>query len=328
MTRTSFLQYKVFITLVGIALFVLLLGGYIYTLTRPPTTFAPLTRFEVAEGMTVKDIAQAAQQEGIVRSDLLLYTLLTYSYDPRTIYAGTYVFDSPVDVFGVAKKLAEKDTEKELLKLTIPEGVTASEIAQIASRQLPDFDADTYQKRVEEREGYLFPDTYFVPYTFTAEDLLLLQEKTFKEKIAPLQERIDASLFNEYEVLILASILEREAKDTESMKMVSGILQNRLALGMPLQADATIAYILDTKIKDLPAGQLAEELRTTDSPYNTYLYTGLPPTPIGNPGLVAIEAVLEPTPSEYYYYLTDENGRFYYAKTLQEHNKNIQRYLR
>jgi UPF0755 protein len=109
--------------------------------------------------------------------------------------------------------------------------------------------------------------------------------------------------------------------------MVSGIFQNRLAIGMALQADASIEYTLDVPLNELKEGELAQNLRELDSPYNTYKNAGLPPTPISNPGLTAIKAVLEPIPSEYFYYLTDAEGNFYYAKTLKEHNDNIANYL-
>ena len=105
--------------------------------------------------------------------------------------------------------------------------------------------------------------------------------------------------------------------------MVSGILQNRLRIGMALQTDASIEYILHKPLKDLTAADLE-----IDSPYNTYSHNGLPPTPIGNPGLTAIKSVLEPTPSNYLYYITDTNGEFHYARTFEEHKTNISLYLR
>jgi UPF0755 protein len=125
------------------------------------------------------------------------------------------------------------------------------------------------------------------------------------------------------EVIILASIIEREANTFESMKMISGILQGRMAIGMPLQADASIEYVLDKPLKELTP----EDLKV-DSPYNTYTNKGLPPTPIGNPGTEAIKAVLEPTVSDYVYYITDNEGNFHYAKDFDEHRANVAKYLR
>lgn len=305
----------------------LVLALYLQTLLKAPKHFTQAKSFEVVSGMSVQDIALAAQEQGIVRSNLLLYTILTYSYDPTNIYAGTYVFEQPTGVFGVAQKLANKDIENQLVSVTIPEGVRLRDTATIAARVLPEFDTNEYLIGTHELEGKMFPETYFVPETFTAQNLIDLQQSTYEENVAPLREAIESSNFTEREVIILASILEREANDEASMRMVSGIFQNRLEIDMPLQADATIEYALDTPLNELPPGQLASELRQKDSLYNTYLNKGLTPTPIGNPGLMAIEAVLNPTPSSYLFYITGNDGEFYYAETLQGHNRNISQYL-
>ena len=153
--------------------------------------------------------------------------------------------------------------------------------------------------------------------------------QTFVQKVRPLEQASPTStLVTPREQLILASIVEREANSEESMKMVAGILLNRLELGMPLQADAAIEYAIDTPLNELKPGELASLLQTLESPYNTYKNRGLPPTPIGNPGLQAIDAVLNPTDSEYLFYITGLDGEFYYAETLNEHNLNVDRYLR
>ena len=258
----------------------LIFGIYIRTLFNPPDTFTDNISLEITPGMSVRDIAIAAAEQGVVRSELLLYSILTYSYDPTNIYAGTYVFTEPTPVFGVAQKLANKEIENNLVRVTLPEGIRLTTIASIASGTLPAFNVDDYLSQTENLEGYLFPETYFVPETFSATDLIALQRETYEENVDPLRADIEASSLTEYEVLVLASIVEREANDEESMKMVAGILQNRLDIGMALQADASIEYVLDTPLNELPAGQLASELRETQSPYNTYLNTGLPPTPI------------------------------------------------
>ena len=185
------------------------------------------------------------------------------------------------------------------------------------------FNKETFLSLAVPLEGKLYPDTYFIPEEFTAEQLVDLMVQTFNEQTAPLQEKIAQSALTETEILTLASILEREANSPESMKLVSGILQGRMSAGMPLQADASVEYILDKPLKELTPDDLK-----VDSPYNTYLNRGLPPTPIGNPGIEAINAVLEPTPSDFVFYITDNDGVFHYAKTYDEHLDNIDRYLR
>ncbi|MFT5849594.1 MAG: UPF0755 protein [Patiriisocius sp.] len=307
----------------------LVLFFYIRLLLTAPNSFLPMTEFEVERGMSARDIAAAAKEEGIVRSELMLYTVIAYSYDPSTIYAGEYAFKTPVGLFDVAKKLATQDIVHDTIPLTIPEGVRLTQIAEIATNTLnDDFDPEEYLVLTKDKEGYLFPETYFVPETFTAEELVELQNDAYEAFIDPLRAKIEVSAFTEYEVLVLASIIEREANDEGSMGMVAGILQNRLDINMALQADASIEYVIDTPLNELAPGQLASELRETDSPYNTYLNTGLPPTPIGNPGSMSILAVLDPIPSDNFFYITDADGQFYYAETFAEHNRNIARYLR
>lgn len=277
---------------------------------------------QIDKGMSVQAIANRANEVGLVRSSFLLYALLTYSYDPTSIYAGIYYFEEPKNVFEVAKKLASNDIDASLQRITLPEGITRKDIAEIAKLKIKDFDSILFLELTKNNEGYLFPDTYFVSLDSTASQFITILMDTFSLKVSPFKEKIAQSNFSEYEVLVLASILEREANDEISMKMVSGILQNRLKIGMALQTDASIEYVLNKTLQELEPSDLK-----IDTPYNTYLYAGLPPTPIGNPGLQAIEAVLEPTTSTYMFYITGDDGQFYYAKTFEEHKRNIAKYL-
>lgn len=276
----------------------------------------------IERGMSVQEIADTAKEKGIVRSSLFLYALLTFKYDPTTIYAGTYSFTKPSSVFEVAHKLANDDIDKSLVSITIPEGSTRKDIAEIAKRKIPNFDTMRFLELTKNNEGYLFPDTYFVSTDFSADELVALLAETFAGKVASLNAEITKSSFTEYQILVLASILEREANDEESMRTVSGILQHRLEIRMPLQTDATMEYVLDKSLSELTADDLK-----MDTPYNTYKYPGLPPTPIGNPGMQAIRAVLDPIKSEYLYYITGTDGKFHYAKTFEEHKKNVQKHL-
>lgn len=309
----------------SLCIFFILATLWFYS-TPPPITDE--AHVEIVSGQSVRSIATTLKEAGVVRSELLLYALITAFYDPTNIYAGTYIFTPDTNVYAVARKLAANEVESNLVRITFPEGIRLTDMATIASNQLPNFDAAEYLTETDGLEGYLWPDTYFVPEQYTAQDIAELQRTTYAEQVAELAQYIASSTLSEVELVILASIIEREANDEESMKMVSGILQNRLEINMPLQADATIEYILDTPLNELPEGQLALELRETESPYNTYKNTGLPPTPIGNPGKQAIEAAIYPTESNFYYYITGTDGEFYYARTLSEHNRNIELYLR
>lgn len=306
---------------------ILIAAGCIYWLSTPPNNFQA-QRVLIEPGESVSSIVAILADANIVRSPDLLYGIILYNHSDTTIKAGVYTFAEPQSVWSVAKYITTTIPTEELVRLTFPEGMRASAYASIASTTLEKFDAETFLVTANEREGYLWPETYFVPEDYSAEQLLALFSQEYTSGTADLRTAINTHPLTEYEILTLASIVEREANSAESMYMVSGILQNRLAIGMALQADATMEYIIDTPLGELPPGQLAAELRTSESPYNTYKNTGLPPTPIGNPGRLAIEAVLNPTPSDYFFYITDEDGVFHYAKTLQEHNFNIARYLR
>lgn len=302
---------------------------FIQYLTSPLERGGTEHVFTVEPGMSLDRIFTEAANDGFVRSKLSLLILyyLEHGSEAVNIQAGKYVFDNRITPREFLNTLISGEVQHDLVRLTLPEGISREQIAAIASATLDEFDPEEFLIRTQELEGQLFPDTYFVPPFQNTADLATLLHETFVERTNTLLEENNSALSTE-EVIILASILEREANDPVSMSMVSGILQNRLEIDMPLQADATIEYVLDEPLGELAPGELAQNLRELDSPYNTYKYTGLPPTPIGNPGLVAIEAAINPTPSSYLFYITGTDGQFYYAETLAGHNQNINRYLR
>ncbi len=276
----------------------------------------------VAPGTSVKEITASLESEGIVHSKELLYFALTLLHTPEDIKASTYIFEEPLSTLAVAKKLVAGDFDSDLIKFTHREGERATHIAREAAEVLENFDEEAFLTRAVPLEGRLYPETYFIPKTFTADELVNLMLESF-EKHAAEELANNTSDLTTDEVLILASILEREANSPQSMAMISDILQRRMKEGMPLQADASIEYILDKPLKELTPDDLK-----IDSPYNTYTNRGLPPTPIGNPGIEAIKAVLNPTPSNYVFYITDTEGIFHYAVTYDEHKANIEKYLR
>lgn len=294
-----------------------------WLLVRPPSNFPLNDAVLIPRGLPASQIADLLEEKEVVRSSFILYLALLWKYDPSGVQAGTFLFDHPLSVFEVASRITTVGGTSNLISVTLPEGFTLAEYAKIAAEGLPDFSEDEFLELTSDREGYFFPDTYYVPADFTAAEMAALLEETYELRIAPFREEIAAHDLTEEEVIILASLIEREANTEESMKLVSGILQNRLEEGMRLQVDASLEYVLDRPLNTLTAADLE-----IDSSYNTYLYGGLPPTPIGNPGLQSIEAVLNPTESDYFYYLTDEEGDFYYAATFDEHQENIAKYLK
>lgn len=299
-----------------------LLTSVVTYVNAPGAAETPLT-FTIEEGMGAREATLMLEEIEATRSAAFLYLVLVTLYEPTDIKASTYVLEEPVTAVSLARTLLTGDFGNDLIRFTHIEGETAEQIADAAAEQLKDFDRTVFLADALPLEGRLFPDTYFIPTDFTAGELVDLLSQSFEEAIAPLSEDIEASSLTLEQILILASILEREANSLESKGLVSSVLQNRIAVGMPLQADASIEYVLDK-----PLNELTPEDLEIDSPYNTYLNPGLPPTPIGNPGLNAINAVLHPTDSSYFFYITGLDGQFYFAETYDQHLMNIERYLR
>lgn len=299
------------------------LQSYVENLNQPPVAFPQDELIIIEPGMTARAITEHLANMNVVKSESLLYYTLMLRHDPSGIKASAYRFTEPLTTFEIASRITEGDFDSDLVRLTHIEGERVSQLATRAAELLPGFNQERFLRNTESLEGKLWPDTYFIPPQYTDEDLLALLQQTFTEQLAPYDELIRNHTLSLDEILVLASIIEREANSPESMRLVSSVLQNRLEIGMALQADASIEYVLDK-----PLAQLTPDDLKIDSPYNTYVYPGLPPTPIGNPGLEAILAVLQPAESDYFYYLTDSAGVFHFAETYAKHLANIERYLR
>lgn len=175
-------------------------------------------------------------------------------------------------------------------------------------------------------EGYLFPDTYFVSQETTAEELVKMMRENFEKKVG--QPNLSGITFAQ--VVNIASIVEREALLVEDKPIVAGILIKRFLNGWPLQADATVQYALGYQSDEGSwwKKHLTEEDLEIDSPYNTYKNPGLPPAPVCNPGLDSLEAAINPTETDYWYYVSDSEGRMRFARTNEEHNENTLKYVR
>lgn len=292
---------------------------YFRSLNEAPDDFPVTSDIRIDDGLTVRDVTDALAESGVVQSSLYLYLVIMTEYGNMPVQAGTYRFSEPQTTKEIARAIVYGENLSPLIRVTLPEGFRARDILSYLP---PLFDTDVTALFIP-YEGYLFPDTYFISRTMSPVDLLELLRSTHADKLMPYADKIRTSGLTYDEVITFASIIEREAKDEESKRMVSGILHNRLARNMPLQVDASFDYLLGKE-----SSELTEEDLTIDSPYNTYTHLGLPPTPISNPGLLAIDAVLNPTQTPFLYYLTADDGTFHYAKTFEEHRRNKQKYLK
>lgn len=288
----------------------------------PPPQFPTGITVTIEKGSSASFVADYFAEKQLVSHSWLLAFLLRLSGKSEELHAGNYYFHSPQNLLAIVVKLIRADYGFEPVRITFPEGITVREMAIRIDKIFPGITASEFRAAAQTHEGYLFPDTYLLDPSSDAASLVALMRANFDTQIAVLSDQIRASTHTLSELVILASILEKEARTDKSRRIIAGILENRLAIGMPLQVDAVFGYIFnrDTyspSLKDL----------TIDSPYNTYTHRGLPPGPIGNPGLNALEAALHPIKTKYLYYLTGKDGRMYYATTFAEHQANKTRYL-
>jgi UPF0755 protein len=291
--------------------------------TKPKESFPVHTPITIEAGSSVASIVTQLKHQGVVSYEFPLYLVLIWKHDPTAVKASTYYFDQPLDVYQLAERLVEGDYANSLVRFTHLEGMSVRALAPTITTVFPNISVEAFSTFATPFEGTLFPDTYLVPPTIALDELVQFMIDRHNEVMTELLEAHSTTM-TIADIIIIASLLEREANSPESMHEVANIIKRRLAIGMPLQVDASMEYVLDKPLGEL----LADDLRI-ESPYNTYLNQGLPPTPIGNPGKVALEAAITATgETPYLFYITGNDGKFYYGRNFDEHRQNIARYLR
>lgn len=291
-------------------------------LVSAPSAFPTDSLIDVPAGVPVSVLAASLEQEQVIRSSLLFHIWMRLTGADREVHAGTYYFAEPLNMLEVASRIKDGERGIESIRITLTEGMNAREMGDALAAALPMFDAKLFTTLATPFEGYLFPDTYFIDPGTTPQSVLARLQETFTDRTRALQQAAEERGIPFTDVVTLASLIEKEADTAEDRRMVSGILWNRLEVGMPLQVDAVFGYILN-RSGYAPTGEDLD----IDSPYNTYENRGLPPGPIANPGIDALDAALNPTESEYFYYLTGRDGLMYYARTFDEHKGNRELYL-
>lgn len=307
--------------LTGLSLALLLAGGYFLVLA-PPTNFPSGDIIVISRGSTVSDIANQLHSAGAIKHALVLRAILRVTGTGARVQAGPYLFEKPQNALTVAYRLSEGIQGLPPVKVTFPEGMSVREMALRAEEAFPLLSAESFFSAGKPYEGYLFPDTYLFPPDATVESVVKAMRANFDARIQTLENDMRASGLSLSETVVLASLIEKEARTTENRRIVSGVLHNRLRLGMPLQVDAVFGYIFN---RDTYSPSY-EDLKV-NSPYNTYTHAGLPPSPINNPGLDSLQAAVLPTKTDYLYYLTDRDGVMHYAKTYAAHLANERAYL-
>ena len=305
--------------------------------TETPTAVEEEKRINVKirEGNSTAEIAERLAEKGIIDSSLRFRILARfYGYDDK-FRPGAYTFAANMSDDEVFEKLLTG--EKKFVRFTVPEGFGVKEIAE-RLYNLDLVDKDEFLKAAEDftpyeymrkrqnvffaAEGFLFPDTYNVESDMEVGELLELMASTFDSKLTPsMRKRAEGMGLSVYDLITLASLVEREVRFPEDRPIVAQVLLKRLKLNMPLQTDATLQYLMDA-----PKEEVSIADTQIDSPYNTYQHTGLPPGPIANPGMAAIEAVLHPAETDYLYFVADKLGHNHYAYTYEEHLNLVNQY--
>ncbi len=311
------------VLLAGFTIIVAVISYLLSVLFLPPTSFPVKSYVDIPEGSTLYQVADILHEQGIISSPFVFREYFRFFKSDKFVSAGKYYFDTRLCLVSVADRLSAADFHIPRFKILIPEGSDVKEISKYIKDQIPPFDADRFVSLASNEEGYLFPDTYFFSIATKPEEVITKMKDDFQTKINPLNEKILASKKSLHDILTMASIIERETVTPESRRIVSGILWKRIKIGMPLQVDATFSYVNGKSTYDLTAQDLH-----IDSKYNTYEYKGLPPGPICNPGLDSIIASIEPTATDYLYYLSGKDGTMHYAKTFSEHISNKIKYLK
>jgi UPF0755 protein len=326
------------LALLPFLLIIILAAGVVWFFLNiePVSQTTSFVDFNVASGSTATRIGSDLASAGLIKNPTAFKIYVQFSGVSANIQAGDYRLSPSFSLFQIVDTLSKNPLE---VKVTIQEGLRREEIAAKFAKSLDQNQSFVSQFLAASQgdEGYLFPDTYLIANNATPGAIIAKMKANFHTRVDSLVS--DSSNYSRSQLLILASLIERETKTGDERPIVAGILLNRLSAGWPLQVDATVQYAManvncaasstsSMKIVNCAWWEpLASGGTNFNSPYNTYSNIGLPPTPIANPGLSAIKAAFSPASTGYFYYLHDSTGTIHYAKTLQEQNANIKKYL-
>jgi UPF0755 protein len=296
---------------------------------------SPAQTVDIPSGEGTRAIGRRLAAAGVVRDELIFRVALGLSGEARRLKAGPYRFERPMSALDVIGKIARGEVD--LLSLTFPEGLTIKEMAAIfeqrgfgpaasftaASKDVSAISADDPAAR--DLEGYLFPDTYALARGSDAVRVVQMMLDRFRTVATP-QLIADAAArgLTLRQLVTLASIVERETALAEERPIVAAVYANRLRIGMGLQSDPTVIYALQRA--GSYTGNLRRDDLQLDSPYNTYRFAGLPPGPIASPGKGSLEAAARPAAVDFLYFVSRNDGSHEFARTLDEHNRNVQKY--
>jgi len=307
----------IIVAIIGIAIFT-----FFYQFSAPQKG-AGKERFVVSLKTTETEIISKLKEQGYIRNEWAFNFVLKNKNWQNKIKPAGYEISKSMNAWELADILVNHPYQKWVI---IPEGLRKEEIAETIQKELG-WDENTKQEFIENgEEGYLFPDTYLFDLNYIGKDAANRMESQFNEKTADLFREASEKNIRNDSLVALASLVQREAANEKEMPLIAGVIWNRWLKDIPFQIDATVQYALGEPGNWWPKIKPADY--KIDSSYNTYLHKGRPPAPICNPGLAAIDAVVNSEESEYLYYLHDSQGQIHLAKTYEEHLSNIEKYLK
>lgn len=284
--------------------------------------------FVVAPNSTARSVARNLERDGVIKSWVVFLALARLTGKAEMIKAGEYDFAGRYNQWQILRLMAEGRVKNFIV--VIPEGYTVRQIADVLTRRKI-ADGDRFRRLALQNgrllghseaslEGFLFPDTYRLPRGISEEDVARVMMSRFHQVTEPVLGKDDSSghNFSIYELITVASMVEREARLASERPVIASVIFNRLSGGMKLEIDATVQYALPAHKSRL----LYSDLKV-DSPYNTYLYPGLPPGPISNPGLGSIKAAASPAKTDYFFYVARPDGSHIFSRTYREHLRAI-----
>lgn len=298
----------------------LLAGGFCFYQLKKPNNLSQEVSFVVEKGASVRQIASGLKQADIINSSLLFRIVSRTLGVDKKLRAGEYLFAPKINMLEIADKLLKGDVSYR--KITFPEGLTCAQIREILENEVNLVGEIT----VDMPEGSVLPETYSFSKGDSRNSVVLQAQNAMKKFLNELwkQQKTDF-LADKNQLLVLASIIEKETGVPEERFDVAAVFVNRLKKGMMLQTDPTVIYAITKGEKDLGRPLLKKDLEF-DSPYNTYRNYGLPPAPICNPGKEAMQAAVNPSNVDYLYFVASGYGGHKFANSLSKHNENVVAY--
>lgn len=328
---------KIILAILTLLISVVLVSGIWYISSLKPVKLGDTSPqiFTVSDEESAGSIVSRLEKQKIIRSSLAAKIYLKATNQEKKLSPGTYSLNPKLPA---TETLSQLFRGPKNIKVTIPEGWRREQIAlrisSLFSEAHTNFDVQAFIDQTATMEGQLFPDTYLISPRSSTSDIVNLLHRTFLQKSGL---NIDNPALNypseltDKQILIIASLVEREAAFEADRQIVASIIKKRLLSSWPLQIDATIQYAISSSCPIISPGcDWWPPVSNVNYPsaYNTYQNLGLPPGPICNPGISSILAVKNSTDTDYWYYLTGNDGKTYYAETLSQHNRNIDKYLR